>query len=124
MTEDERKARDDVMREAAQDEARRRAIERGEWVDEMTGFVLERNDPESFAEAAAVMRDLSRIAEELLGYPDDAKNLRTVLGSVLRLVDRLEEAGPDMNRDNMLLFGFDKLIAGWEDQARRYREHK
>ncbi len=124
MTEDERKARDDVTREATQNEARRRAIERGEWVDEVTGFVLERNNPESFAEAAAVMRDLSRIAEELLGYPDDAKNLRTVLVSVLKLADRLEEAGPDMDRDNMLLFGLDKLVEGWEDQARRYREHK
>ena len=102
---------------------RQQKIDRGCLVDEVTGELVESNNPQAFAEAADLMDGFRSLAKQMSLGIDGENNLVGMLDAVKKLATKLEATyDEDSDGDTLLMSGFDKMLEGWRDQAERYRE--
>ncbi len=113
-TEDEERAHA-VLRDTELAESRRRAIERGEWVDEVSGYILEEKDPIVFTEASDYISDLEKFVREIMDHGDGYGNTFALIEHLRIMIDESSDLYPDTT--NMVLFGLDRLKEGWLEQA-------
>lgn len=108
-----------VLRDAEQTEARRRAIEHGRWVDEVSGLIMDARDPGAFTEAADYVADLRTLVSGMM-------DLGEGYGSAFELIDLLRAMVDDypelsMDASNMVLFALSGIEKRWREQAVNYR---
>ena len=113
-TEAERRARA-VLSDVEQTEARSRAIERGGWVDEVSGFIMETRDPAAFTEAADYVADTKQLVREMLNHSEGDSNAFELIDLLHAMVDDYDELSHDAS--NMVLFALWDLEKRWREQA-------
>jgi len=118
ITEDELKA-DAVLRHAVSTEGRRRAIERGEWVDEVSGFILEEKEPTTFTEAADYVTDVERLVSEIIEHSDGRGNTFDLIDQLRTMVEDSRNLNSDVM--NMVPIALQRLAEQWREQAQEYR---
>jgi hypothetical protein len=117
-TEAERQARA-VLRDVEQMEVRRRAIEDGRWVDEVSGFIMETRDPAAFAEAADCVADLKQLVRGMLDHSEGHGNAFELINLLHAMVDDHGELS--MDASNMVSLALTDLERRWREQAVNYR---
>jgi hypothetical protein len=120
MTEDELQAHA-ILRDVTSAESRRWAIERGDWVDEVSGFVLDEKDPTAFTEASDYVADLEKFVEQTLEHSDGYGNTFDLIDTLRTMVDEYRDLHGDVA--NMILLGLEWLSRGWREQAAKYHAH-
>ena len=108
-----------VLRDVEHTEVRRRAIERGRWVDEVSGFIMETRDPDEFTEAADYVADLTQLVQGMLDFSEGSGNAFELIDLLHAMVDDYDELS--MDATNMLLFALKGLEKRWREQAVNYR---
>jgi hypothetical protein len=96
-----------VLHDVEQTEARRRAIERDEWVDEVSGYIMDERDPAAFTEAADYVADLEILAEEIMDHGEGSGNTFELIDLLHAMVDDYGELSGDAA--NMILFALGRL---------------
>ena len=109
-----------VLSDVEREEARRRAKERGRWVDEVSGYMMETKDPVAFTEAADYVADLHRFVKEMMIHGDGYWNTFELIDLLRAMVDDHKEL--PMDPSNMILGALRRLESGWREQAAKYRE--
>jgi hypothetical protein len=108
-----------VLRDVEQTEARRRAIERGDWVDDVSGYIMDERDPAAFTEAADYVADLEILAKEIMDHGEGSGNAFELIDLLHAMVDDYGELS--MDAANMILFALDELETRWRELAVNYR---
>jgi len=86
VTEDELRAQA-VLQDVTSAESRRRARERDDWVDEVSGYILDEKDHGAFAEAADYIQDIEKFVSEAIEHSDGYGNTFDLIGIVRTIVD-------------------------------------
>jgi len=128
VTEDELRAQA-VLQDVTSAESRRRARERDDWVDEVSGYILDEKDHGAFAEAADYIQDIEKFVSEAIEHSDGYGNRFDLIGIVRTIVDDYGDLHGDAA--NMVLLGLqvDSVAAStpWvpgastQSQSRRVR---
>jgi hypothetical protein len=108
-----------VLHDVEQTEARRRAIERGHWVDEVSGFTMETRDPAEFTEAADYVADLEQLVQAMLYHSEGHGNTFELIELLGTMVNDYDELSHDAA--NMVLIALTVLKKRWREQAVNYR---
>jgi hypothetical protein len=117
-TEAERQARA-VLSDVEQTEARKRAIEHGRWVDDVSGFIMDTRDPAAFTEAADYVADLKNLVLGMMEPGEGYRNAFELIDQLHAMVDDHNELSHDAA--NMVLIALGGLKERWREQAVNYR---
>jgi hypothetical protein len=108
-----------VLCDVEQAQARKRAIEDGFWVDEVSGYIMEARDPAAFIEAADYTADLEKFVLEMMEHSHGGGKTFELIDTLRAMVDDHSDLSGDAA--NIILFALTRLAKGWREQAGKYR---